>query len=242
MICRELNCLFVHVPKAAGRSIEAFFMQRLGMDRDNDADRQRLLIIDNPDPDRGTEKLAHLSAAEYLECGYLTQQEFSSFFKFAFVRNPWARLVSEYRYRNYFRHRNFKDFIMHKLPPPGRDDKYRHVMPQTDMLYDSEGRLMVDFVGKFENLQADFDQVCARLGFDSCKLPHVNSSDKPSRELKRKLRNSLYRNRESELRSYVDFYDAETREFVGELYRRDVENFAYNFEDALHPRPQTAAV
>ena len=39
MICRELNCLFVHIPKAAGRSIEAFFMQRLGMDRDNDADR-----------------------------------------------------------------------------------------------------------------------------------------------------------------------------------------------------------
>ena len=135
MICRELNCLFVHIPKAAGRSIEAFFMQRLGMDRDNDADRQRLLIIDNPDPDRGTEKLAHLSAAEYLQCGYLTRQEFASFFKFGFVRNPWARLVSEYRYRNYLSHRNFKDFVMHKLPPPGRDNLCRHVITHTDFLY-----------------------------------------------------------------------------------------------------------
>jgi len=34
-----------------------FFLQRLGMDRDNDADREKLLITDNPDPNRGTEKL-----------------------------------------------------------------------------------------------------------------------------------------------------------------------------------------
>jgi hypothetical protein len=102
--------------------------------------------------------------------------------------------------------------------------------------------LLVDFVGKFERLQADFRQVCAQLGFEECELPHVNSSDKRSRELKRKFRNSLYRNRESELRNYVDFYDAETREFVGDLYRRDVENFAYSFEDALLPEARAVAV
>ena len=65
------------------------------------------------------------------------------------------------------RYRSFKDFVINKMPAPGFDDKYRHVMPQTDMLFDEGGTLLVDFVGKFENLQADFDQVCARLGFDS---------------------------------------------------------------------------
>ena len=122
---------------------------------------------------------------------------------------------------------------MNKLPPPGRDDKYRHIMPQTGMLYDESGRLLVDFVGKFETLQQDFDQVCQQLGFDESILPHVNSSDKKSRELRRTLRNRLYRNGENELNSYVDFYDDETRKFVTDLYRVDIENFGYSFADAL---------
>lgn len=209
------------------------FLQQLGMDRENDADRRKLLITDNPDPDRGTEKLTHLSALEYVQCGHLTHLEFQNFYKFSFVRNPWARLVSEYRYRNYLSHRNFKDFVMNKLPSPGRDDKYRHIMPQTQMLYDDDGKLLVDFVGKFENLQTDFDRVCAHLGITKSALPHVNSSDKSSREIKRKLRNFLYRNDETRLRRYVDFYDDETREFVADLYRSDVDNFGYTFRDAL---------
>ena len=233
MICKPFNCVFVHIPKTAGRSIELFFMNKLKLDRENDAHRTQLLINDNDDPAKGTEKLSHLSASEYVQCGHITQQEFSSFYKFSFVRNPWSRLVSEYRYRNFLSHKSFKDFVMHKLPSPGRDDKYRHIMPQTAMLYDVDGNLLIDFVGKFEHLQQDFDRVCEQLGFADSNLPHVNSSDKTSRELRRKVRNFLHRNGESELHNYVDFYDDETREFVATLYQRDIENFDYNFDDAM---------
>jgi len=233
MICKPFNCIFVHIPKTAGRSVEMFFMNKLGLNREIEADREKLLIIDNDDPAKGTVKLSHLSAAEYVQCGHISRQEFSRYYRFSFVRNPWARLVSEYRYRNFLSHRSFKDFVMNKLPPPGRDDKYRHIMPQTEMLYDKAGSLLVDFVGKFETLQQDFDRVCQQLGFDESSLQHVNSSDKKSRELRRTLRNFLYRNGENKLRSYVDFYDVETREFVTNLYRVDIENFGYSFEDAL---------
>jgi hypothetical protein len=233
MICKPFNCIFVHIPKTAGRSVEMFFMNKLDLDRENDEHRKQLLITDNTDPDRGTEKLSHLSAAEYVQCGHVPQQEFSKFYKFSFVRNPWARLVSEYRYRNYLSHRSFKDFVMNKLPAPGRDDKYRHIMPQTEMLCDNGGNLLVDFVGKFEQLQQDFDKVCKQLGFEDSSLSHVNSSDKKSRELRRKVRNFLYRNDESYLHRYVDFYDTESREFVTNMYRQDIDNFGYDFGDAL---------
>jgi hypothetical protein len=236
MICKSLNCIFVHIPKTAGRSVEMFFMNKLKLDRDNDAHRAQLLITDNDDPAKGTEKLSHLSASEYVQCGHITQQEFASFYKFSFVRNPWARLVSEYRYRNFLSHKSFKDFVMNKLPAPGLDDKYRHVMPQTEMLYDTDGNLLVDFVGKFEHLQRDFDVVCKQLGFEDSGLQHVNSSDKKSRELRRKVRNFLYRNGENGLRKYVDFYDSETREAVNDLYRADIDNFDYSFADALGGR------
>jgi len=227
MICKPFNCLFVHVPKTAGQSIEQFFMDRLQLDWDRD--REKLLLQANDDPSRGTEKLAHLSASEYLSGGYISEEEFSDCFKFSFVRNPWKRILSEYRYRNYFHHRSFKDFVLNKLPAPGWDDKYRHVMPQYDMLYSREGELLVDFVGRFETLQQDFDTVCERLGIKDSRLPHRNKSDKKSRDLKRKVRNLLYRNAEDGFNGLEDFYDDETRDAVAEYYRVDIETFAYTF-------------
>ena len=231
MICREFQCLFVHVPKTAGQSVEQFFMDRLGLDWD--ADRDKVLLGDNDDPTRGTEKLAHLSALEYLDCGFIERDEFERLFKFSFVRNPFERIVSEYRYRNYFQHRSFRDFVLNKLPEPGWDDKYRHVMPQSDLICSEDGRLLMDFVGKFENLQQDFNRVCEHFGFEDTALPHVNSSDKRSRELRRGIKNFLRRNDESGLRTYVEFYDDETRDYVAQLYRSDIEMFDYSFADAL---------
>jgi len=227
MICREFKCLFVHVPKTAGQSIEQFFMDRLHLDWNQD--RETLLLQGNDDPEKGTEKLAHLSASEYVECGHISREDFTDFFKFSFVRNPWARILSEYRYRNYFQHRSFRDFVLKKLPKPGWDDKYRHVMPQYDMLHDSQGNLLVDFVGRFESLQQDFDHVCQRLGIADSSLPHRNKSDKKSRDLKRKVRNLLFMNGENELESMADFYDDETRQAVAHYYRNDIETFGYRF-------------
>jgi hypothetical protein len=236
MICKPYQCIFVHIPKTAGRSVEMYFMNKLNLSRENPDDRRQLLIIDNDDPSKGTQKLSHLSATEYVDCGHISAADFDQYFKFSFVRNPWARLVSEYRYRAYMNHKSFKDFVMNKLPEPGWDDKYRHVMPQSEMLCSKDGRLLVDFVGKFEQLQQGFDTVCDRLGFEREALPHVNSSDKTSRELRRKLKNFIHRNGESGLRAYVDFYDDETREFVAQLYRTDIDMFDYRFDDALRRR------
>jgi hypothetical protein len=233
MICKPFKCIFVHIPKAAGRSVEMYFMNRLNLERENTSHRQQLLLTDNTDSTRGTEKLSHLSAAEYVDCGYISQSDFDNYYKFSFVRNPWSRLVSEYRYRNFIKHKSFKDFVMNKFPSPGWDDKYRHVMPQTEMLYDNKGNLLVDFVGRFERLQKDFMLVCEHLGFEDRQLPHINSSDKKSREIRRKARNLLHQNNESKLNQYTDFYDDETREHVSRFYQADIDNFAYEFEDAL---------
>ena len=227
MICHPLQCIFVHVPKTAGQSVEQFFMDQQGLDWNND--RDKLLLQNNTDPALGTEKLAHLSASEYVECGHISQEQFSSYYKFAFVRNPWTRLLSEYRYRNYFHHHSFKDFVLHKLPKPGWDDKYRHIMPQYDLLYDTKGNCLVDFIGRFETLQQDFDRVCSHLGIEDSALPHRNRSDKKSRDLKRKFRNILFMNGENRLRSLTDFYDDEIREAVDNYYRIDIETFGYKF-------------
>lgn len=227
MICVQHRCIFVHIPKVAGQSIEQFFMQLRGLTWERD--REKLHLHNNDDPRRGTEKLSHLSAAEYVECGHVSAEQFSAYFKFSFVRNPWARLLSEYLYRNYLHHRSFKHFVLEKQPKPGWDDKYRHVMPQFDMLHDAHGHLLVDYVGRFESLQVHFDHICTQLGIHDSKLPHRNSSGKGSRVRKRRIRNMLLRNGENIKTSLGDFYDSETREAVAQMYRKDIEAFGYQF-------------
>ena len=183
-------------------------------------------------PEPRHRETGHLAAAEYFEDGYISREDFNSLYRFAFVRNPFRRLVSEYLYRNYFNHRSFADFVMNRLPEPGWDDKYRHVMPQYDMLHDREGRLLVDFVGRFENLQADFDVVCEELGFEDSTLPHRNPSDKASRNARRKLRNWMWFNGENRKKHWSEYYDASTRQVVSDYYHRDIEAFGYSFEAA----------
>jgi Sulfotransferase family len=96
-----------------------------------------------------------------VSCGYLSPEEFEGYFKFSFVRNPWDSIISEYKYRGYPVRLDFKTYLFKHLPEPGFTDTYCHILPQYDFLFDERGTLLVDFVGKYESLQADFDTVCA---------------------------------------------------------------------------------
>jgi Sulfotransferase family len=234
MISAQHRCVFVHVPKTAGMSIEHVFLRLVGLTWET---RAPLLLRGNDDPRLGPPRLAHLTAAEYVSCGHLSAEQFASYFKFAFVRNPWDRMVSEYKYRGFPVKIDFKTYLFRRLPPPGWTDSYRHVMPQHDFVADESGRLVVDFVGRYESLQADFDRVCARLGLPPIPLPRVNRSLEDGqplsfRELRKRLRRAIHsREREYTFAHYTEYYDAESREFVGDMFRKDLEAFNYSFGD-----------
>ena len=89
------------------------------------------------------------------------------------------------------------------------------VRPQTDFLYDQSGRLLVDQVIRFESLEECFNQVFKQLGLSGGKLPHMNYS---------------MHGTEKESLPYQAYYKLETRLWVKELYRSDIEKFGYCFE------------
>lgn len=236
MVSHHHKCIFVHIPRTAGQSIERFFLHRLGLDWRR---RAPLLLRHNDVPELGPPRLAHLQAMEYLRYKYITEEQFDRYFKFSFVRNPWDRLVSIYKHWNMHHVCDFKAFVMRKLKNGMYRKHYWFVCPQKVYLCDEAGGLLVDFVGRFERLQPDFSRVCGALGIDDSALPHVNEGGgqrvfhgSPRQVLDNILWQLYRKHRIPAPAGYRDYYDAETRQFVEELYAPDIEMFGYEFADS----------
>jgi len=135
---------------------------------------------------------------------------FEKSFKFTFVRNPWARLVSAYHYGALTNARSFDQFVknINEYVNIKKTLKTVHVLNCLDWISDDKGNVLVDFIGKIENLQEDFNVVCDKIGIPQQQLPHKNKSNH---------------------KHYTEYYDDETREIVAEKYANDIEYFNYEF-------------
>ena len=51
---------------------------------------------------------------------------------------------------------------------------------QTEHIADVDGTLLVDFVGRYERLGDDFEEVCRRIQLNSVNIPHRRRSSLPS--------------------------------------------------------------
>lgn len=234
MISHHHKCIFIHIPKNAGQSVEHAFLEMLGLSWDL---RAPLLLRFNDRPELGPPRLAHLKASEYVRYNYLTQDMFDRYFKFAFVRNPWSRIVSIYKYSGYNKKLDFKTFLLGPFKDKLYDENRWFVGPQADFIYGDNGRLLVDYVGRFEDLQNGFDSVCKSIGVPSTRLPHVNQSKNidqtPGKSYRSKLQRLLHARKLGTISGYKnwrDYYCKESIDCVSRLYEKDVELFEYNFQ------------
>ncbi len=180
MISHPRETLFVHIPKTAGQSVETVFLRDLGL---NWAERGALSLGHNDDPARGPEKLAHLYASEYVALGHIGADRFARYFKFAIVRHPFDRALSEYRYRAAALARRGAGRRMPGLDAffdtdagDGYSDLSRHLVPQVRYVLDAQGRCLVDRVLRFEDLARQIAPVFTRIFGSARPLPHRNKS------------------------------------------------------------------
>ena len=191
------RCLFVHITKSAGTSVALSLFGELPY---------------------------HYTAMQYRVI--FGSRTFNRYFKFAFVRNPWDRLLSAYTYlrsggwdendREWFQTNlahlpDFNSFVLDWLTSE-RLRSHLHFRPQSDFLCDRKGRPLLDWLGYFENLQQDFDDVASRLGIKA-RLGRTNASVRED---------------------YRNIYTKAAMDKVESLYRQDVENFGYAFEGLKH--------
>ena len=172
MISHKHKCIFIHIPKTAGMSIENSFLKSLGL-RYYQGQCPALMLAYNQNREMGPPSLAHLRPQDYVNYSYLSQELFDSYFKFTFVRNPWARAVSIYKYFRYYRMMKFEAFLKYRFPELW-EERYDFVMPQVKFVFDEKGKQLVDFIGKFEHLEEDFNIVKQQLTHPVEELEHIN--------------------------------------------------------------------
>ena len=216
LLSHKYNFLFVHIAKTGGTSVRAA-LQNL---RWRDPYYLPQFIASKMSGLVGHKVGIKMPRHSKVICAkeMLPHDYFQQLYKFAFVRNPWDLQVSSFHHIRRERPQlmqgitDFETFLKWKLNPE-RPYQYHidtSIEQQSDYLIDLQGKVIVDFIGHYENLQDDFDTACKQIGIKQIALPH-----------KRKA---------SDRSEYKKYYNDETAELVAQHFKRDIEILGYSFE------------
>ncbi|MBD0823864.1 sulfotransferase family 2 domain-containing protein [Aestuariibaculum marinum] len=214
MISHEHKCIFIHVPKTAGMSILSFFYPDVQF-KTKRPDYEKLF---GWCPKRRLH-MQHATAKQLLELELVTQEQWNDYFKFTFVRNPWDRAYSDYKFIQKFSGvtGGFSDFInksgpFYEILNNDNSQSYLgdHLLPQTSF-FDLEGEYQLNFVGAFENFHVDIDEILKKLNIIKNFDIHINKS-------KRKV-------------NYANFYTRSMENLVATKYIQDIKILGYHFDN-----------
>ena len=168
VICHNKMCIYIHIPKTAGTSVEQFL-------RDNGKNGLEYHGV------RYGRSMHHFTA-------FTLKKEnthiFDKYYKFTIVRNPYDRLLSEY-YWTPIQGIGFKsgqtkaDFITYVSKVVNKqlfyDNIYNdHFIPQYLFVYDKK-KLLINELFKYEDLKWTIEYLKKKLNMDN-QFPYLNLS------------------------------------------------------------------
>lgn len=200
MINHEYKCIFIHIPRCAGTSME--------------------VSIHGDSYKMENFRYKHLTSS-YAKILY--KDYWDDYFKFSFVRNPWDRMVSMSKFPSFYGCKindkgllNIQNYLK-KFPVIEIDErtdckkKYNKKIIKNSV-YKNILIEDIDFIGRFENLKDDWSFVCDKLN----GVPPDLGMHQPT-----KLRAKKH---------YSKYYNQATLKLVEKIYQKDIEYFDYKFE------------
>lgn len=198
VVSHRKKCIFIHIPKTAGTSIEQFIKD------DNKNDLEYLGV-------RGNRSMHHFTALELkMELKYI----FDLYYKFSIVRNPYDRLLSEYYWTPIpnvgFKAGKSKFEFLNYVADTVKNKKYfdniynDHFIPQHQFLFNNK-KLLVNEVFKYEDLSRASDYLKKKLNIEK-ELPYLNNS---------------------KLNIKKDYWNLRQKERIYKLYKNDFIIFNY---------------
>ena len=170
-----------------------------------------LPVPDNYTPRNHEGMESHSSHREIVDL--VGMRIWSDYLKFCFDRNPWDRMVSWYwfetslvfpaceRKSGEFSRPAFKQWL-----------SVTDMNPNWPLYANSNNKIAVDFLGRYERMEEDWDRVCRMIGISPPPLSHINS----------------YR---QEATHYSRYYDETTKKMVAEAHKNEILFFPYKFEE-----------
>ena len=218
-ISDKYKIIFIHIPKTAGTSIESFF----------EMTQPENLCFYRWDRDQRDflKKINHLNYSSKIN--YEPQHypleilkkliiDYDQYFKFSFVRNPYTKLLSEYYWHHNKQIQSVEEF------DPNEFQNWcvtylsildnSHKEPQINFIDDS-----INFVGKYENIQIDFELLKDKLIAFSPQFNRIKNIELP-------YMNATGLNKEL----LIQYLLPETKQLIFNLYKSDFIEFSYSNE------------
>ena len=212
MISHDKKCIFIHIPKCGGSSVEEVIWPDIKGRTEEDLWMGFVSQFENKYQTGGLQHLLGWQIRE--EVG---SDVFDAYYKFTFVRNPWDRIVSQFAFMQ--RRPDLMEYL--GMNPDTEFKSYlelirlkEHVQwtPQVRFFLDQDGSILVDRIGRLESFDQDCSQVFAALGLKSSLL--VGHSNRSTRQ------------------SFQYYYsDSEAIEMVADIFSEDIEFLGYTFVD-----------
>jgi len=229
--------IFIHVPKAAGTSM----MDAFEPHQEDGVITEKTSFLKNPLLPLPLNLMFDfkISRAEVMRA-VIGSYAWEKSFKCCFVRNPWDRYVSNWHWLTRRGQRRgwadrgwkgkdgeitFEDFVdqigaAYEMPIQGYQHDKWHMRNQLEHITHRNGNILVDYVGRVENIEKDFAYVCKEMGLETLELPHTNHVG---------FHEGKARSPEPH---YSTHYTPKLVDIVRERSAADIEAFGYEFEEA----------
>jgi len=202
--------IFTHVPKCAGKSITNHLFDFLIKKGDN------FFHLGCSGDFKNRIHVPVFKINEILKKYSLGKHE--EYFNFAFVRNPWDRLVSYYFFKKFYQYHktttleDFINFSLNENIKTIRGFNFIDGVSQKEMISDILGNVSVNYIGRFEYLNQDLKEIYDHLGIKTQnKLSHINKTNHED---------------------YRKYYTDKLIEKVNTLYKEEIDFFGFDFESS----------
>jgi len=160
------NLLFIHIPKTGGMSIRHALMNNFGSE---------------------AKEIGHAHELTSTVNDMLSYSKFINPFSFAMVRNPYEWAVSLYNFMceaeedfgalALVKEMNFDEFIYWLCECVEKRSNMLPIMPtrQYEYIYDSNGKSLIDVVGRYELFNITWDAICYKFDIQNT-IRHINKS------------------------------------------------------------------
>jgi hypothetical protein len=211
MISRAKKFIYIHVDRTGGTTFSRAFKKYTHFQWSH---RFHLLCLRTFGEMPKLQLLAEQTALELR--GKLDQNIWEENYKFAMIRNPYEWMVSNYSYIRQYEaawHHNlvakmtFVEFVDWRLGEAWKEiDPLGLNRGLSAWFTDENGEVIIDYVGRFEHFEQEFNLFCERIGVSST-LPHLNKS---------------------KFKSVDKYYTTSTKAQVQEKFALDFKLFGYN--------------